>query len=114
MGLNGGQGAVVWLNERTIGKKVVYILGYKSADKHMMERALPKSEYQKMVGEMKEWMTAKAQRRIAVVGPGCNESVRYEENKKMKYVCFDGVKKPERVKFAQWYTSTVHTALGMF
>lgn len=113
MGMNAGRGAALWLDNRTVSGKSIYTLGYVSQEKKSLERAIPASEYKRLSAEMQNWMSEKDQRRIAVAGPGCVEAVLFEANSKMKFVCFDRVRKEDKVKFSRWYTQTVHTAIGM-
>jgi hypothetical protein len=73
--LSGEKQAGIWLDQRTISKKQVYLLGYQSGSAKSIERAVPKSEYKRLAAELTSWTKKGGQQSLPVAGPACAEPV---------------------------------------
>lgn len=114
MGLDAGKGSSLWLDHKVIEGVNVYSIGHKNYRGQSIQRALPKEEYNKLVGEMSNWMKDKDGRRLSLPGAMCNESVYYEAKRNQRFICLDDAHKKDKVRFLKWYDKTVRLALGMF
>ncbi len=114
MGMDAGKGSSLWLEQRKITGKLVYVLGHQSITGKQLERALPKSEYLKIASEMNNWMKENNGRKIGMIGPGCSEAVFFKAKSAQKIICLDALEKQEKVRFSRWFDKTVNTTLGIF
>lgn len=92
----------LWLRQKKINNKEIYIIGYKSPENSQLERALPRKDFANIVTEFQKLTKEFQQRQASNPNPFCQERVPITENNKKSILCLDTVNHKDKLKLIQW------------
>lgn len=104
---------ILWLRQKKIKNKEVYIIGYQSPQKRQLERVMPRRDFAAAVKELHDFAKGIRRRQALSPNPFCQESVAIENNNKPEILCLDSVDRKGKEKLVRWVAKQSDLVVGV-
>jgi hypothetical protein len=104
---------VLWLRQKSIHKKEVYVIGYQSAQKRQLERAMPRKDFLMLVKELQGFQK-EIRKQQAFASPFCREQISIENNNKVESLCMESVARTEKQRLIRWVKKQSNIVVGIY
>ncbi|HEY8270131.1 MAG TPA: hypothetical protein VIG33_04535 [Pseudobdellovibrionaceae bacterium] len=104
---------ILWLRQRKIQNKEVYLIGYQSPQKRQLEKVMPHQAFSVLVKEIQSFSKSITQEQFRHLNPFCQEKVFIENNNKAKDLCLDFMDQKEKMKLVQWVAKQSNVVIGI-
>lgn len=104
---------ILWLEERTINKREVRLIGFQTVQKNKVERVLPHKEYANLLAEFNQFKNNLIKKQIPFGNPGCSRPVLFGD-KDISEICMERLNKKDRTLFVRWFKLNAKLAAGIY
>ncbi|MGZ3771162.1 MAG: hypothetical protein ACXVCP_07650 [Bdellovibrio sp.] len=93
---------VLWIEQKAIKNKNIYLMGYRSPDQRQIERVIPSEIYISSIKELQDIKKSFHNKPMLSSYPFCEERIVIQHNKDKELLCLDFFEAKEKKKVIQW------------
>lgn len=103
----------VWLANKPINQKTIYVFGYRSPRGHQLEQVVPEKDFSKALLELENLKKDLMKHPGWPANPFCRELTWFKNNKQTVEICLDQIHSKDKSSLLRWIKNFSNLVVGV-